>query len=360
MSADDMVEKSADTRIKVETLVPFGRHWPRFERLRRIQDAAWSEVATLPKLSFTSEMLSELDVKVHRHESLPEGLEAWTPPVRGVERSYLFWLLESSTTVDLKVARQAWLHWNSDDPEVTEDFLISVAADVIVSNHRKLIGDLIVASNIAKPGALVPERVAQFVAGQFLWSDGPEYLTDLDLVRERAEELGWPTIEELPLASVWTWLSSIDGMSEGVPKSRVGRAVAALSQLLVSAGGGAAMDLMWAMVGLEALYLQHGPGLATQLLSRMEIVLGPIRQNRKVFKRLYDYRSRFVHGDVPFPLAYSPHDAVEAFEKFSIEAYEYELIASAMLLSTLQWLAVRDRHELEFELQLRPPDGNEC
>lgn len=65
---------------------------------------------------------------------------------------------------------------------------------------------------------------------------------------------------------------------------------------------------------------------------------------------MYDFRSRFVHGDIDFPLAYVS-DTID-LDTFNREARDAELLATATLVGTLQQLVVRGLREFEFEYRL--------
>lgn len=90
------------------------------------------------------------------------------------------------------------------------------------------------------------------------------------------------------------------------------------------------------MVGLEALYAEGTEGLRRQILQKSEITLGPRTAFKKQFERIYEVRSRFIHGDTPFPLAYS--ESTSAVEAQGREIGEAFGLAQAMLLGSLQRL----------------------
>ena len=91
---------------------------------------------------------------------------------------------------------------------------------------------------------------------------------------------------------------------------------------------------MWCMIGLESLYTRGKEGLAEQLFEKAQVLLGPVGSNKKKFKKLYSFRSRFVHGDLDFPLAYTPYDADRM--KTEDELDEAAFLSIAFLLATLQ------------------------
>jgi len=138
------------------------------------------------------------------------------------------------------------------------------------------------------------------------------------------------------------------------PQGAVGRAVSAVSHILFDRDASiGVVQLMWVMIGLEALYMHGKEGLAQQLYEKGQVVLGAIREHNKTFRNLYSYRSRFVHGGIDIPLSYSPYDAVLRYEQVRDEAYATEIAATAFLLATLQKMIQMGVHNLDFDWKLR-------
>ena len=106
-------------KIKVETLVPFGRHWPRFERLQRLQTEAFAEVAALDDLTVTVFEQTHT-VRIRNRKTVPKGTfeTIWRPPVGIYERPYWFWILESSAPVDVDAYQRGFAELNPQYPSI--------------------------------------------------------------------------------------------------------------------------------------------------------------------------------------------------------------------------------------------------
>lgn len=236
------------------------------------------------------------------------------------------------------------VHGKDLDPVERPDVLSRAGADLLYG----FVASILLASQIAVPGFLQMEA-------PLLYRDG-DYSHRLDPIswilgesRESADELGWPPIRSLSVIQVHRWLIGIPGFTSGVGQGRVGRALAALSHIVCKPlSEYSAIDLSWAVLGLEALYAEGNQGLAQQILKKTEILLGPRRENKKRFSQMYDYRSRFLHGDLDIPLAYRKHQHDLPGGDFEIETYDCWGIACSMLVSTLQTLASAGEYELEF------------
>lgn len=232
-------------------------------------------------------------------------------------------------------------------PELVQELFLSSVA----SNLAKVVCDYVLAANIAKPGAVHTTRGILLVNGRRAPAAHlPKMYTDLFYMAvRRSAEIGWPAVSTMDVHEAWNWVSGIDGLASGVPRGRAGRAFAALSYLL---SGNGSLDLVWALLGLEALYGTGNTGLREQLSEKSSVLLGRPSQHKKEFGRAYDYRSRLLHGDVDVPLAYSPHDALEEFARFHDESIRSGLIAISVLLATLQKMISLSVWDMEFSYDL--------
>jgi hypothetical protein len=164
--------------------------------------------------------------------------------------------------------------------------------------------------------------------------------------RELAEQYRWPPIADLPIGPVFEWLTSIPGVIEGFGRGPIGRALAAMTHVI--SPDDASAEMIWPLVGLEALYGRTTDGLQRQILEKSEIFLGPRTEFQRQFKSIYETRSQFIHGKMDLPFAYCLYDAADEFEKFENVSYDTAILAFAILIASLQKLSVEQRHELEF------------
>jgi hypothetical protein len=225
--------------------------------------------------------------------------------------------------------------------------------DMACREFHSFFMDLYLALSIAHPGAIYFWECWQFANESFLRGEHGA-MTSFDFARERAEKLKWPEIHTLNMLDAYEWLTKVPGFSDRRGVGPVGRAIAALSYLIkMKSKDENELSLVWALLGLEALFGQGNVGLKAQLLEKSEALLGPRHENKKVFGKMYDFRSRLLHGDVDLLYQHNLHDADPAYEKIWDELYECEQLATAILLSTLQNLCRRNSYSLEFEYTLR-------
>lgn len=173
----------------------------------------------------------------------------------------------------------------------------------------------------------------------------------LDAALMLADRLGWPPTRVLPLREVLAWMEDVPGWNRGFGQGRVGRAVAAFSHIVSLRGGFDAEHLLWALMGLEALYAYGKEGLRAQLVAKSQVLLGPPTSDKKRFGKMYDYRSRLVHGDLDLPFAGRRLSDDEA-RHFTHETDESGRLATVVLLASIQALIARNWHALEFDYHI--------
>jgi hypothetical protein len=228
----------------------------------------------------------------------------------------------------------------------------SIFLDSACSELHSTLIDLYLALSIAHPGSIYFWECWQFYNKNFVRKEHGA-MTLFDNARKRSEELKWPDIHTLKIQDVYEWLLKVPGFSDRRGVGQVGRAIAALSYLIkMRSKDENALSLVWALLGLEALYGRGNVGLKTQLLEKSEAMLGPRQENKKVFGWMYDFRSRLLHGDMDLPYQHNSYDADPEYEKIWNELYECESLATAILLSTLQNLCQRNSYSLEFSYTL--------
>ena len=72
---------------------------------------------------------------------------------------------------------------------------------------------------------------------------------------------------------------------------------------------------------------------------------------------MYDFRSRFLHGDVDYLYPHNSHRYADRYDTLHAPKYESEDTAVAALFATLQRMALARMHKLEFAYQLVRSDG---
>jgi hypothetical protein len=165
---------------------------------------------------------------------------------------------------------------------------------------------------------------------------------------EKSKHLNWPEFKEISFSEIWKWLSRQRGFQEGFGKGRTGRALNSLVNIQLQGNLEVPESLLWAMIGLESIYTSGKSGLLEQVRDKSQILLGEQTSYKKILSKMYDIRSRFVHGELDFA-AYNHIYDDDKIEKYYSEITEAFLVALAVLVCTLQEMILRDWNGLHFQ-----------
>lgn len=303
-----------------------------------------SSVRSLPLSTICCSAISQITVKEVRDINVPEPMRKehslWTHRVFSLSAMF-------DVDVDSIIAKQV---------ELADIAASELAFEVASSDMDNLIHDFALAASISHPGCFD-------TAGIITKSHDYEYSSNVGVItntlthvlaRSRANE--WPPIITLSIEDTWIWLQQLSGAEVGCGTGRVGRAVAALSYLAVRKDyASSPVDLMWALIGLESLFGKGTAGLKSQIIEKTKVLIGRPTEYKKRFDSIYDYRSRFVHGDLDLPFSYCLYDrSSHKTDRFFSESTDCEEFASMILVSCIQQLVVRKLHSLEFEYHVAP------
>jgi hypothetical protein len=151
----------------------------------------------------------------------------------------------------------------------------------------------------------------------------------------------------------WLWYKNVPGARTAFGEGPIGRALAAFSYIFdESQGDGSQMSLLWAVLGLEAIYGRDSTGILDQLRKKSELLLGSCDQNKKLLAAAHDFRSRFIHGDIDFPFQYCTRDASPNYEQFGEKGYDAAVYAITVLVASLQALCCRGMTDIRFRWEI--------
>lgn len=231
------------------------------------------------------------------------------------------------------------------------DFYDEETQQEIIWSLEYRIGQLFIAIDLAEPGLFSYDINYQIIDNKLY--EGPYQVygkKDLDLYLHGAnEEFGWPKIKKISILKSWNWLKKHQKALDSVSKTKVESAIHCFTNLYDSKSF--IEDLFWSVSGLEALYASGQTGIAEQLSEKIQVVLGHPSDFQKIIKKLYNFRSRFIHGDIPIPSILSANtlDAEEALEK---DLFKYTPLSTAILIASLQYLIINNKHNLKFRMEV--------
>lgn len=239
----------------------------------------------------------------------------------------------------------------NESPEMSQDDIEGLILLYPVEVLKKVIIDLTIACNIARPGTfrIFPGVIYQNNLFVELTSG---MMSDLSLALETARKLEWPLIKDLEVYKVITWLNEGSYLSKGISETRVDRALNAFGHLFENDPSKfGPLHIFWAMIGIEALYCDNNVNIMGQVRKKAQLFLGKQKKYKKTISRMYDYRSRFIHGNMNFPNKYLDYSTPE-IEKYHQNSFQSEDIAIAILVASIQELVQRGLHDISFSYQL--------
>lgn len=237
-----------------------------------------------------------------------------------------------------------------------------VATEQLMSNKigrffslvEKRINDLIMAICIARKGGLeISGQSAILINDQFQYSIFP-MIHGIHRAYQRSKKLKWPAIRNLSLVKTIQWIETFQEEIDGVSSTKIGRALNAFSHLFHRQGGeGSAAELFWALVGLETIYVDGNANLQGQVNSKSQLFLGVRKENKKAFNEMYDFRSRYIHGDLNFYNKFCVDDDTDEYKSFFYSVDDNESLAIAILIATFQKLIIKDWRKIEFDYKIK-------
>lgn len=238
-----------------------------------------------------------------------------------------------------------------DDLHIPRDQIEHLISDDLSKDVAGILVETVLAANIARAGSLSYSSVFRFANNELRGIDGgiPGIAGDVTMA---AIDIGWPTLYELALSDVVPWLYRVPGFGQRQTQTRLGRALAAATHILLGGQGKQALHLVWALLGLEALYARGNFGLQQQLAEKTEVFLGPRTTHKKKISNMYDFRSRFLHGDIDLLYPHNAHHGARRYDALEAPMYESENTAIAVLFATLQRMCREERDRLDFIYQV--------
>lgn len=224
----------------------------------------------------------------------------------------------------------------------------------LVNVFHKRVADLIIAANIAHLGSLEHMGGVLFKDGRCCGNIRAMNAFSLREASILAGARGWPALRKMGFSEVWSWAVKQPGFLIGFGGGLTGRAINAFTHLFAANFSGAPIQLFWSMIALEALYVDGKKGIAEQMREKIRLLLGEQETHRRDITRLYDYRSKFVHGGCDFVgmnCYYLPDDLDT--RKHDADLAESASLAQAILAATLQELVRRDWSGLHFSYQVK-------
>jgi len=161
----------------------------------------------------------------------------------------------------------------------------------------------------------------------------------------------WPSLQNITLKEICEWESRLGLYSQGFASTPIQRALASFTHAISQSSTETGELLFWSMQGLEAFYCRGTGDLRKQLSDKSKIFLGEWSDKKNIVGRLYDLRSKFIHGD--YNLERKDNDLFIDEQYDKLVGFDTSTnLAIKMLIATLQ-KCVKDKIiNAEFEYKL--------
>ena len=223
----------------------------------------------------------------------------------------------------------------------------------------RTVQQLFICLNIVKPGGfdtregVIKTTYQMHGRDYFVKEKFPMLCCSLDEAFKFGETYKWPPIKELKTEVVKSILEQNWQAFETVPQNRLQRALNAFSYLFHdNLKDNSHVDLFYSLIGIEALYVEGKDGVQKQVDQKSQLLLGARTVFKKKFNELYDFRSRYIHGQLNFPNKYPAGKLAGEVEKHRNLNFENAALAILILVSSIQHLIELNKTEIEFELRM--------
>lgn len=161
----------------------------------------------------------------------------------------------------------------------------------------------------------------------------------------------WPHTQRLSILKVWEYIIDKTKILTDKSNTNIENGLNAFTYLF-DYSTNTMHNLFWAMSGIEALYAHGDLGIGYQIDKKAKLFLGEPNEFKKVLTKLYNFRSKFIHGSMSIPInnSWLSNDDQDQYDN---EFYEMECTANRLLTATLQKIIDKDLKIFEFEFKLK-------
>lgn len=169
-------------------------------------------------------------------------------------------------------------------------------------------------------------------------------ISNVDRSLVHAIKINWPTIKQPTISQTLNWFISHNYHTDDLSQTKLQRAINAFSYSFSNLREKDTSKLFWTMIGIESLLAEGSNNIISQIKVKTSLILGEPKEFKKKLEKLYNYRSRFVHGDINFPPKFSSE-----FDSFEREYWDYSEFALSILIALIKDLIIENKFEFKFE-----------
>jgi hypothetical protein len=234
----------------------------------------------------------------------------------------------------------------------TEDELRAMWAEWLPDELDLTLQTYICSLMIAFPGAMRPTENVWLLEGkQFDFSH--RYLSTIHESVEYLVANGMIPRTDIDPEKVLRWTFSQNGVFDGYSDTPAARSFNYFTRLFAERFHDDELtDLVWALAGIEALLVEGGRSSVGQLKQKLTAIFGTdgnLEWLLKMTDKMYNYRSRMVHGNRQIRSAFRIFEEEQNKNRFD-EEYDSARFAIGILLMLLQEVIDRNETALRFKV----------
>lgn len=217
----------------------------------------------------------------------------------------------------------------------------------------KRASDLVIAANLSYPGSIGIGCPVIFIDRKYHKTKDSMHADGIQIAVTEATRHKWPAIINIPLSTTINWLSSPNWLLDQYGGSPLLRALNVFGYLFASEPALSALGILYSLMGIEALYAKgQEESIGEQIVSKTQVVLGYREGLKKRIKRMYDFRSKLVHGGLDFVPCFTNWYPSE-LEKRQKQQWESDALSIGILIATFQRMITEGWTTLTFDYRLR-------
>lgn len=169
----------------------------------------------------------------------------------------------------------------------------------------------------------------------------------MDYAYEHSRKINWPKLSSIELSKTIDWFINNDISLELKSKNSAGRAINSFSHLFGDLSEKDSSFLFWSVLGIESILARGTKDISHQIKQKTNLLLGEPNEFKKKISKLYEYRSRLIHGDYNFPPKYG-YD-FDHSSNFEDEYWDYLAFSNSILIALIRKMINENKVEFEFE-----------
>ncbi len=304
------------------------------------------------EMKLNSLFFNGLPIQVEVFDKCPnQFLEEKEEPFFDFDRKYIEFAVSTEIeekTIDEALIKEGWTQEAFDENRV---FPTNFVRNTLINLLKNAIDEIIIFSNISKPGAFNLSKGVTILNGQYC----DEYLPLRCTIQEALEKLEdklYPSISFVSAKEIFTKAREMNIGFKLEPKCSLEKGLNCISHMF-NPNSEPNEKLMHGLIGLESIFVEGEQGIQKQMNEKIQLFFNKLETNKRIIKSMYNVRSKLFHGEISLvPFNYSRNGIIDGMHDTESDLYEVACHSQVMLVSTVQKMILSGRREVNFQLSL--------